>query len=91
MCKVPPGLAPLICRPVDLETLETLVWRLTNRLSTGCDGIPLEFYRYGPVPGPVVLLELLRSAINAYTAGMTVIIMPPTVCVCMSGRVRYAA
>ena len=77
MRKIPPGLALIICRQLDLETLETLVWRLTNGLSTVCDGIPREFYKYDPL----VFLEPLRSAINAYPAGMT-----PTICV----HERYA-
>ena len=33
--------------------------------SVGTDGIPREFYKYGPR----VLLELLRAAINAYLRG----------------------
>jgi ribonuclease HI len=38
---------------------------LPNGKSPGCDGIPREFYKYGPM----ILLEHLRSAINAYTKG----------------------
>ena len=67
MRKIPSGLAPLICRPVDMDTLETIVRRLGNDLSMGIDGIPREFYKYGPL----VFLEFLRSAINAYLSGMS--------------------
>ena len=65
MRKIPKDLAPLICRHVDFDTLEAIVSRLRNGKSTGCDGIPREFYKYGPK----LLLELLRSAINAYLGG----------------------
>ena len=65
MRKIPKGLAPLICRLIDFDTLEAVVSRLRNGKSTGCDGIPREFYKYGPK----LLLELLRSAINAYLEG----------------------
>ena len=58
-------LAPLICRHVDFVTLEAIVSRLRNGKSTGCDGIPREFYKYGPK----LLLELLRLAINEYLGG----------------------
>ena len=65
MRKIPSDLQPLIRRDVDMETLQALVRRLYNGLSVGCDGIPREFYKYGPM----VLLEHLRAAINAYTRG----------------------
>ena len=45
MRRIPPGLGPLICRPVDMETLENTVRRLRNDLSMGTDGIPREFYK----------------------------------------------
>jgi ribonuclease HI len=67
MRKIPSGNAPLICRQVDMDTLETIVRRLSNDLSMGIDGIPREFYKYGPL----VFLEFLRSAINAYMNGMS--------------------
>ena len=60
-----PG-APLICRPIDFDTLESIVSRLQNGKSTGSAGIPLEYYKYGPK----VLLELLRSAFDVYLAGV---------------------
>ena len=66
MRRIPSDLAPLICRPVDFDTLESIVSRLRNGKSTGSDGIPREYYKYGPK----LLLELLRSAFNAYLAGV---------------------
>ena len=67
MRKIPPGLRPLICGDVDHETLQATVRRMFNGLGVGSDGIPREFYKYGPL----VFLELLRAAINAYTRGET--------------------
>ena len=67
MRKIPKNLAPLICRPVDMDTLESIVRHLKNDLSMGTDGIPREFYKYGPI----VFLEFLRAAINAYVGGMS--------------------
>ena len=65
MRKIPEGSAPLICHDISYDTLEACVRRLPNSKSPGCDGIPREFYKYGPM----ILLEHLRSAINAYTKG----------------------
>ena len=45
MRKIPSGLPPLLCRPVDMDTLEAIVRRLDNDLSMGIDGIPREFYK----------------------------------------------
>ena len=65
MRKIPEGSAPLICHDISYDTLEACVRRMPNGKSPGCDGIPREFYKYGPM----ILLERLRSAINAYTRG----------------------
>ena len=65
MRKIPEGSPPLICHDISYDTLEACVRRLPNGKSPGCDGIPREFYKYGPM----ILLEHLRSAINAYTKG----------------------
>ncbi len=56
---------------IDYETLETCVRALLTGKSVGTDGIPREFYKYGPRP----LLELLRTAFSAYLSGNR-----PTVC-----------
>ena len=49
MRKIPEGSAPLICHDISYDTLESCVRRLPNGKSPGCDGIPHEFYKYGPM------------------------------------------
>jgi hypothetical protein len=63
--RIDPNSPPLLARHIDFATLEAYVRRLMNNKSTGCDLIPREYYKYGPT----VLLEILRSALNAYLAG----------------------
>ena len=65
MRSAPAGAPAQISVPVDQETLVACVRALTTGKSVGTDGIPREFYKYGPH----VLLELLRAAINAYLKG----------------------
>ena len=67
MRRIPPDLKPLICGDVDLETLQAVTWKLYHDLSVGSDGSPREIYKYAPL----VFLERLRAAINAYTRGET--------------------
>jgi hypothetical protein len=55
----------LLSRLIDFETLEQCVCKLRNGKATGVDGIPREFYKYGPQN----LLELLWAALNAYLRG----------------------
>ena len=65
MRSAPAGIPAQISLSVDYETLEACVRALGTGKSVGTDGIPREFYKYGPR----VLLELLRAAINAYLRG----------------------
>jgi hypothetical protein len=67
----PAGIPAFLSLLIDYETLETCVRALLTGKSVGTDGIPREFYKYGPGP----LLELLRTAFNAYLSGNR-----PTVC-----------
>jgi hypothetical protein len=71
MRKIPPGTAPLICRPIDLDTFVSLVRRLHINKRPGSDVVPREFPKYGPLS----YLERYRNAINAFNRGE-----PPTVC-----------
>ena len=61
----PAGTPAQISTPVDPTLLEACARALALRNSVGTDGIPREFYKYGPR----VLLELLRAAINAFLRG----------------------
>ncbi len=63
MRKIPESSVPLICHDISYDMPEACVRRLPDSKSPGYDGIPSEFYKYGPI----ILLEHLRSAINAYT------------------------
>jgi hypothetical protein len=65
MRSAPDGIPAQISILVDYETLVACVRALMTGKSVGTDGIPREFYKYGPR----VLLELLRAAINAYLRG----------------------
>lgn len=65
MRSAPVGTPAQISLSVDLETLETCVRALSTGKSVGTDGIPREFYKYGPR----ALLDLLRAAINAFLRG----------------------
>ena len=67
----PAGIPAFLSLPIDYETLEAYVRALLTGKSVGTDGIPREFYKYGPR----LLLELLRAAFNAYLSGKR-----PTVC-----------
>ena len=67
MRKIPTGSSPLISREIDFDTLETCARSMPCDKSPGSDGIPREYYKYGPV----TLLERLRAAINAYIRGQT--------------------
>ena len=71
MRSAPDGIPAQISTSVDQATLEACVRALMTGKSVGTDGIPREFYKYGPR----VLVELLRAAINAYLRGEH-----PTVC-----------
>jgi hypothetical protein len=71
MRSAPDGIPAQISISVDQATLEACVRALMTGKSVGTDGIPKEFYKYGPR----VLVELLRAAINAYLRGEH-----PTVC-----------
>ncbi len=61
----PDGTPAQLSISVDQATLEACVRALMTGKSVGTDGIPREFYKYGPC----VLLELLRAAMNAYLRG----------------------
>jgi hypothetical protein len=65
MRSAPAGTPAQISISVDQTTLEACVRALGIGKSVGTDGIPREFYKYGPR----VLFELLRAAINAYLRG----------------------
>ena len=71
MRKIPPGTLPLISRMVDMETVISRTRRQGTGLSTGSDRFHREFYK----DAPLILLERLWAAINAYLRGD-----PPTVC-----------
>ena len=64
--KIPPNTQPLVCRPVDIDTLIECVSHLPLGKSPGTDGIPYEYYIYAPR----ALLEYLLAAINAFLLGM---------------------
>ena len=70
MQKIPSTSVPLVSREIDFDTLETCARRMPCDKSPGSDGIPREYYKYGPT----VLLQRLRTAINAYISGQ-----PPSV------------
>ena len=63
--KIPPGLQPLINRPVDFDTLAECVRQLPLGKSPGTDGIPYEYY----IHAPRALLEFLLAAVNAFIQG----------------------
>ncbi len=65
--RVPPasGTAPLLAKPVDLDTLLATVRQLVEGKSPGSDGILRELYKYCPT----ALITLLQTAINAFIAG----------------------
>ncbi len=69
--KIPFGTMPLLSRLFDFETLGQCAHKRSNGKATRVDGIPREFYKYGPQS----LLELLWAALNAYLRGET-----PSVC-----------
>ena len=65
MRSAPAGTPAQISISVDPTLFEACVRALALGKSVGTDGIPREFYKYGPR----VLLELLRAAINAFLRG----------------------
>ncbi len=65
LCKIPFGTMPLLGRLIDFETLKQCVCKLPSGKSTGVDGTPHDFYKYGPQG----MLELLWSVLNAYLQG----------------------
>uniref|UniRef100_A0A7S0M8E9 Uncharacterized protein n=1 Tax=Cryptomonas curvata TaxID=233186 RepID=A0A7S0M8E9_9CRYP len=67
----PAGIPAFLSLLIDYETLEACVRALLTGKSVGTDGIPREFYKYGPR----LLLELLHAAFNAYLSGKR-----PTIC-----------
>jgi hypothetical protein len=71
ICAGPAGTPALFSCLIDYDTLEALTRALLTGKSVGTDGIPREFYKYGPR----VLRELLRAAFNAFLSGER-----PTVC-----------
>ena len=52
-------IAFILSRLIDFETLEQCVRKLLNGKATGVDGIPREFYKYGPQG--LLELHLMRT------------------------------
>ena len=65
MRSAPAGTPAQISISVDPPMMKASARELAIEKSVGTDGIPREFYKYGPR----VLLELLRAAINAFLRG----------------------
>ena len=70
--KIPLGTSPLLARPLDYDTLVSIVQQLIEGKCPGCDGFPREFYKYAPQQ----LLMLLLSAINAFIEGQDPTVHP---------------
>ena len=65
MRRIPAGTSPMLNRIVDCDTLESCMRRQSDGKMPGSDGLPSEYYKYGPA----AFLELLLRALDAYLNG----------------------
>jgi len=65
MRKFPPGMQPFMSRPMDMDSLKERIRKLPTGRAPGRDGIPYEFFKYGPPE----MLGCLLTAANAFMSG----------------------
>jgi len=65
MRKFPPGMQAFMSRPMDMDSLKERIRKLPMGRAPGRDGIPYEFFKYGPPE----MLGCLLTAANAFMSG----------------------
>ena len=63
--KFPPGMEPFLSRPMDADSLRERIRKLPKGKAPGMDGIPYEYFIYGP-PN---LHDYVLEAANAFMSG----------------------
>ena len=63
--KFPENMPPFLSRPMDMPSLQARLRKLPKGRAPGRDGIPYEFFKYGPRE----LHDYLLAAVNAFMAG----------------------
>ena len=65
MRKFPPGMQAFMSRPMDMDSLKERIRKLPMGRAPRRDGIPYEFFKYGPPE----MLGCLLTAANAFMSG----------------------
>ena len=65
MRKFHPDMSALMSRPMDMDSLNSSIRKLPRGQTPGKDGIPYEYFQYGPSK----LHSYLLSAANAFMSG----------------------
>jgi len=65
MRRFPAGTQAFLSRPMDMESLDERIRKLPTGKAPGRDGIPYEFFKYGPLE----MRNYLLAAANAFMSG----------------------